>query len=313
MVADNKIICGDAISRMKKLNDESYDCILIDPPYNVGVDFGSSKCKKTIDEYVNWVSEWLIEAERILKKTGTLYIYGFSEILAHISVKIDIPHRWLIWHYTNKTTPSAKFWQRSHESIIVAWKGKERIFNLDDVREPYTKTFLNNAAGKKRKNTSGRFGSKTETKYTAHKKGALPRDVIKVAALAGGAGRSERIGWCEDCETSFMGKSLKIHKEHNMFKHPTQKPQELTRRLLMASCPDQGNVLIPFAGSGTECMVARDLGLQFTAFDLNPSYVRMANNLLSSSILPQLKGEMNESTSIQNATKRKTTSSSIQD
>ena len=202
MVVKNKIICGDAIDELRKLDDESYDCILIDPPYNIGVDFGNSRCRKEINEYVSWCEEWLFEAKRILKETGTMYVYGFSEILAHISVKVDIPHRWLIWHYTNKTTPSAKFWQRSHESIIVAWKGSKRNFNLDNVREPYTETFIKNAAGKKRKNTSGRFGKK-ETTYKANKKGALPRDVLKVSALAGGAGASQRIGWCRDCECSF--------------------------------------------------------------------------------------------------------------
>ena len=276
----NRVVETDAVEAMKNLPNNSYDCVLVDPPYNIGVDFGNSKFRETTDNYVKWCLEWLHEAQRVLKESGTLYIYGFSEILAHISVQINWPHRWLIWHYTNKTTPSAKFWQRSHESIIVAWEGKKRIFNLDDVREPYTDSFLNNAAGKKRKDTSGRFGSK-ETTYSAHKMGALPRDVIKIAALAGGAGASEKIGWCEDCETSFVGKLFKEHKEHNMFKHPTQKPQELTRRLLMACCPEQGKILIPFAGSGSECVIAKELGLEFTAFDLNPSYVKMANNLLS--------------------------------
>ena len=275
----NVVMEADAIQAMKELPSKSYDCVLIDPPYNIGVDFGNSKFRETTDNYVKWCMEWLGEAQRVLKESGTLYIYGFSEILAHISVRMDIPHRWLIWHYTNKTTPSAKFWQRSHESIIVAWKGKERIFNLDDVREPYTDSFLKNAAGKKRKDTSGRFGSK-ETMYAAHKKGALPRDVIKIAALAGGAGATERIGWCEDCQTSFVGKEIKEHKGHDIFKHPTQKPKELTRKLLLASCPDHGKVLIPFAGSGSECLAALELGHDFTAFDLNPSYVKMANELL---------------------------------
>ena len=276
----DEIIHTDVLVGMNKLPSSSYDCVLIDPPYNIGIDFGNSVYKKKIEDYVSWCSEWMSEAERVLKDSGTLYIYGFSEILAHLSVRLDIPHRWLIWHYTNKTTPHAKFWQRSHESIIVGWKGKERIFNLDKVREPYTETFLKNAAGKKRKATSGRFGGKKETVYEAHAKGALPRDVLKVGALAGGAGRSEKIGWCHDCQTSFIGTELSQHKEHNYFKHPTQKPRELTKKLLLAACPEKGNVLIPFAGSGSECLVAKSLNISYTAFDLNEDYVRMARCLL---------------------------------
>ena len=279
MVACDEVICGDAIEQMKKLSDESYDCILIDPPYNIGIDFGNSKYKKDIREYAEWCGQWLVEAERILKKTGTMYIYGFSEILAHISVKVDIPHRWLVWHYTNKTTPSAKFWQRSHESIIVAWKGNQRNFNLDKVREPYTETFIKNAAGKKRKNTTGRFGKK-ETVYKANSKGALPRDVLKVSALAGGAGASQRIGWCYDCEKSFYGKEFAEHKDHKHFKHPTQKPKQLTEKLLLAACNEGDKVLIPFAGSGSECLVSKELNLNFTAFELNPEYIQMIESLL---------------------------------
>lgn len=271
----DELIHTDVLEGMREISSKSYDCILIDPPYNIGVDFGNSLYKKKIEDYASWCGEWISEAERIVKDSGTIYIYGFSEIIAHLSVKLNIPHRWLIWHYTNKTTPHAKFWQRSHEAIIVAWKGPDRIFNLDDVREPYTDTFLKNAAGKKRKNTSGRFGNK-ETVYGAHKKGALPRDVIKVPALAGGAGRAERIGWCNDCKTSFVGSGIKEHKEHNFFKHPTQKPKELTKKLLMAACHEGGNVLIPFAGSGSECAVAKSLNISFTAFDLNKEYIDMA-------------------------------------
>jgi site-specific DNA-methyltransferase (adenine-specific) len=89
-----------------------------------------------------------------------MFIYGFSETLALILARIpyQIHRRWIVWHYTNKTTPSLRDWQRSHESIIHIWKGDKKNFNLDDVREPYTETFLKNAAGKQRKSTKSRFG-----------------------------------------------------------------------------------------------------------------------------------------------------------
>ena len=74
----------------------------------------------------------------------------------------------------------------------------------------------------------------------------------------------------------------KAHKEHKTFKHPTQKPFELTRRLLLAACPpEDAKVLIPFAGSGTECYVAQTLGMDYLSFDLNPEYVVMANDFIN--------------------------------
>ena len=104
-----------------------------------------------------------------------------SEILAFIRGRININVRWIIWHYTNKVTPSLNHWQRTHESILCCSKEKPH-FNRDDVREPYTDTFLKNAAGKVRKATKGRFSNgETETTYNAHANGALPRDVIKIS------------------------------------------------------------------------------------------------------------------------------------
>ena len=269
----------DCIAGLKKIQSNSIDCVLIDPPYNIKKDFGNNKDNLPLKEYVEWSKKWISESVRVLKDTGTIYIYGFSEILAHVSVNIPLEHRWLIWHYKNKTTPSLQFWQRSHESIIVAWK-EDRIFNRDDVREPYTETFLKNAAGKVRKNTKGRFGKKEGTVYTAHKNGALPRDVIEVSALAGGAGLKERFFYCKDCKESYFNIDLKEHEEHEIIQHPTQKPSKLTERLLMACMPKGGTVLIPFVGSGAEILVAKKLGMNYIGFDINNDYVLMAESIL---------------------------------
>jgi site-specific DNA-methyltransferase (adenine-specific) len=165
---------------LRKLPDESCDVVIIDPPYNIGKDFGNDSDKRELGEYVDWCKSWINESVRTLKPNGTMFIYGFSEILAYLSVEIPIQKRWLIWHYTNKNVASLNFWQRSHEAIICAWKEKP-VFNRDDVREPYTEGFLNGAAGKVRKGTLGRFSSSgLETIYKAHDGGALPRDVIKI-------------------------------------------------------------------------------------------------------------------------------------
>ena len=241
----------DCISGMKKIADETVDIVICDPPYNIGKDFGNNSDKQKMDEYLVWCDEWISECLRILKPTGTLYIYGFSEILAFIRTRIYCNVRWLIWHYTNKVCPSLNFWQRTHESILCCYKNKP-IFNRDDVREPYTDTFLKNAAGKVRKATKGRFsdGSK-ETTYTAHEGGALPRDVIKVPALAGGAGKKERVD------------------------HPTQKPLLLCDTLIKAALNKNGNTLlvVPFVGSGSECVSAKKNNINFIGFEINADYI----------------------------------------
>ncbi|MDD5769573.1 MAG: site-specific DNA-methyltransferase [Candidatus Gracilibacteria bacterium] len=266
---------------MEKLPDNLFDIIIADPPYNIGKDFGNKSDKQNMEEYVKWSKKWIKEAFRVLSENGTIYIYGFSEILAHISVNIKYDKRWLIWHYTNKNIPSLNFWQRSHESIICSWKNTP-IFNKDLVREPYTELFLNNAAGKVRRATGGRFskGDK-ETIYNAHDCGALPRDVIKIGTLAGGKGSTERFFYCKWCNNIFPSKDKPLHKEHEIIIHPTQKPNELTRKLILGAYDinKKSKILIPFAGSGSECFVAKQLGLDFLGFEINKDYVKLGNSL----------------------------------
>lgn len=279
----NKIILGDAVAELKKLPDESCDVIVIDPPYNIGKDFGNNGDKRELNEYVAWCKEWINECIRIMKPTSTMFIYGFSEILAHLSVEIPIKKRWLIWHYTNKNVASLNFWQRSHEAIICVWKDKP-TFNRDEVREPYTEGFLNGAAGKVRKGTVGRFSKGSlETVYNAHEGGALPRDVIKVAALAGGAGMVERWFLCKTCDDVFEPRQLQKHNKHEIIKHPTQKPLELSRKLVLSAIPKKdGVVLVPFVGTGSECVAAKELGQSYIGFEINPDYIRIAEKFLSS-------------------------------
>jgi site-specific DNA-methyltransferase (adenine-specific) len=278
----NQVILGDAIQELRKLPDESCDIVVADPPYNIGKDFGNNIDKREIGEYVAWCKIWINESIRALKPNGTMFIYGFSEILAFLSIEIPIQKRWLIWHYTNKNVASLNFWQRSHEAIICAWKNKP-IFNRDEVREPYTEGFLNGAAGKVRKGTLGRFSGKgMETVYNAHKGGALPRDVIKIPALAGGAGMVERWFLCKTCDGVYEPRQLKNHEGHEIMKHPTQKPYELSKKLIKSAMPKKnGVVLVPFVGTGSECAAAKELGQSYIGFEINPDYVRLAEKMIS--------------------------------
>lgn len=277
----NQIIIGDAVTELRKLPDNSCDVIINDPPYNIGKDFGNNTDKMELGEYVDWCKSWIKECIRVMKPTATMFIYGFSEILAYLSVEIPINKRWLIWHYTNKNVASLNFWQRSHEAIICAWKGKP-VFNRDEVREPYTEGFLNGAAGKVRKGTLGRFSKAgKETIYNAHERGALPRDVIKIPALAGGAGMVERWFLCKTCNDVFEPQGLKKHLKHNIIKHPTQKPFELSKKLIKSAIPKKGGiVLVPFVGTGSECVAARELEQAYIGFEINPDYVRIAEKTL---------------------------------
>lgn len=278
----SQILNLDVIKGLQSQPDNYYDIVLIDPPYNVGKNFGNNNDDMDLKDYITWCKEWTNGCLRCMKDSGTMYIYGFAEILAHISVNLDIEHKWLVWHYTNKTVPSLKFWQRSHESILCCWKDKDKkIFNVDDVREEYTNAFLKNA-GKKRKATKGRFSNgNKETTYNANPKGALPRDVIKVPALASRAGLAERWFYSKSKQQAFPNKEKSNFEEDDIIQHPTQKPYKITKKLLLAAKPkDGGKVLIPFVGSGAECAVAEDLGMEYLGFEINEDYVKLSHSFL---------------------------------
>lgn len=136
-------------------------------------------------------------------------------------------------------------------SILAIWK-KGKVFNADAIREPYCDNYVKYSAGKVRKSTQGFFDGGKETTYKAHEKGALPRDVMKIPALAGGAARKERVA------------------------HPDQRPLALMRRLLESCQQSEGIVFVPFAGSGTACVAASILRLPFVGIEKEAGYCRMA-------------------------------------
>lgn len=237
-----EVVCSDVLTALGSIKHGGvFDVVIADPPYNIGKDFGNNSDCMEMSEYLLWSDKWLEECLRLAKPSAPIYVYGFAEVLAHIAVRYPInKQRWLVWHYTNKTVPSSKFWQRSHESILCLWHGARPTINVDAVREEYTSLFLKGAAGKIRKDTYCRYSRKgKKTVYQAHPNGALPRDVIKVAALAGGAGYVERWFYCKTCGRLCTPSESEAHREHNTVRHPTQKPMALTQKLIASATGDR--------------------------------------------------------------------------
>jgi site-specific DNA-methyltransferase (adenine-specific) len=276
----SKIVNADVIETLTTLNITNYfDVIIADPPYNINKNFGVGSDSVPLPDYIDWSKHWIDLCLKSLKPNGIMYIYGFTEILAHIAVNYPLgKQRFLIWSYLNKVAPNSKFWQRSHEAILCLWIDKKPALEIDQIREPYSKGYAN-AHGKERKSTKGRFGSKA-TVYNVNPLGAMPRDVIRVPALAGKS--SERPFMCRTCGgVMYDSEYLKSHLGHSILQHPTQKPAELTKRLLLSAAkPTRGKVLIPFSGSGSECLVAKSLGFEFLGVELNWEYVTYAENLI---------------------------------
>ena len=241
---------GDSIGWLKSLKNNSVDLIFADPPYNINkADWDKFESQ---EKYIQWSMQWIKEASRILKETGTLYICGFSEILAdlkHPSMKYFKGCKWLVWYYKNKAN-LGKDWGRSHESILHLRKNKKITLNIDYVRIPYSNHTLKYPSHPQAETSQYGNGGKRNDIWTPHPMGAKPKDIIEVPTTCNGMGEKTP--------------------------HPTQKPEELMRKLILASSNESDIVLDPFSGSGTTIVVAEQLNRKWLGCELSEDYNKWA-------------------------------------
>jgi len=240
-----KLYNYDAIKYLKQLDANSVDLIFADPPYNIKKAewdiFSSQK------EYLDWSMEWISEAHRVLKKSGSLYICGFSEILADI--KWSASHlfygcKWLIWFYRNKAN-LGNDWGRSHESILHLRKSREYIFNIDDIRIPYNEHTVKYPK-RTQAETSQYANGKKDYEWEPNPLGAKPKDVLEIPTISNGA-------W-------------------EKYPHLTQKPVELLRKIILSSSNPNSLILDPFGGSGTTYAVAEAYKRRWIGTELDLNY-----------------------------------------
>ncbi len=246
---NGKLFLGNSIDWLKSLETETVDLVFADPPYNIKkADWDNFENQEV---YIQWSISWIEQAARVLKKTGSLYICGFSEILAdikHPSSKYFEACRWLVWNYRNKAN-LGNDWGRSHESILHLRKTDEFSLRVDNVRIPYGNHTLKYPVHPQAE-TSNFGNGRNREHWTPNPLGAKPKDVIEIPTTCNGMGEKTP--------------------------HPTQKPEELLRRLVLASSDEGQIVLDPFSGSGTTIVVAEQLGRKWLGCDLNSQYNQWA-------------------------------------
>ena len=246
------LFTGNSLQWLKSLQDESIDMIFADPPYNIKkADWDKFDSQ---EEYIKWSLQWISEASRILKPTGSLYICGFSEILAdlkHPAMRYFSGCKWLIWHYRNKAN-LGNDWGRSHESILHLRKTKKFALNVDEIRIPYGSHTLKYPTHPQSESSQYSNGKKTNPVWTPNPLGAKPKDVFEVPTTCNGMGEKT--------------------------KHPTQKPEELLRKLVLASSKVGDVILDPFSGSGTTLVVAEQLQRLWIGCEMNEEYNSWAIN-----------------------------------
>lgn len=244
-----KLFQGDSIAWLGSLVNQSVDLIFADPPYNINkADWDNFESQES---YIKWSLQWIEQAARVLKPTGSLFICGFSEILAdlkHPASRYFKTCRWLVWHYKNKAN-LGNDWGRSHESILHFRKSASFRLNIDDVRIPYGAHTLKYPSHPQAE-TSQYGNGKQRDAWTPNPLGAKPKDVIELPTTCNGMGEKTP--------------------------HPTQKPEELLRKLVLAASSAGDVVLDPFSGSGTTLVVAEQLGRRWLGCELSAEHNQWA-------------------------------------
>ncbi len=246
---------GDSIEWLKSLPDESADLIFADPPYNIRK--ADWDIFENQEEYIKFSMKWIEQAARVLKPTGALFICGFSEILAdlkHPASRLFKSCRWIIWYYKNKAN-LGRDWGRSHESIIHFRKTKKFTFNIDEIRIPYgghTLKYPNHPQAET--SQYGNSGKNGKHIWEPNPLGAKPKDVINIPQ-------------------DIIEVPTTCNGMHEKTPHPTQKPEELLRKLILASSNVGDTVIDPFCGSGTTPVSAEQLKRKWLACDLSPQYL----------------------------------------
>lgn len=247
----NTIYLEDCVTFMKSLKKETVDLIIADPPYNLNKNFGNKSDQwDDVKSWLNWSKKWINESIRILKPTGSIFIYGIHHYLCYIHCYLYQKNlkyqRQIIWHYENGFS-GYKTLNAFYEPIL--WFTKSDNFTYHEIREPY----------KSQERIKNKI-TKNGKVWTPNPEGRLAGDIWYFPTLAG----------------------KRFAKERTL--HPTQKPLDLCDRLVKHFSNQGDLIFIPFAGSGSECVSCVIQKRNFIATEINPAYIKVANQRINSYI-----------------------------
>lgn len=238
----NKTINGDIISVLKHLPDEFADLIIIDPPYNLTKNFNGMKFDSMSEKnYEKFLNSWFSVVCRKLKSTGSLYICGdwkcTSALQRAVEKELTILNR-ITWQ-REKGRGAKSNWKNCMEDIWFAVKNpKDYYFNVDAV--------------------------KIKRRVIApYKENGKPKDWQTTSE--GNFRITHPSNFWDDISIPFW--SMAENTEH-----PTQKPEKLYAKLILASSREGDLVFDPFLGSGTCSVVAKKLNRNYCGIEINEEY-----------------------------------------
>ena len=245
----NKTILGDCLEVIPLLPEAFIDLLIVDPPYNLDKDFHGKKFKKTSDDaYEEYTETWVKAILSHLKKEATIYVccdWVSSPSIGRVLKKYFHIQNRITWQ-REKGRGALSNWKNGMEDIWFATNSKNYTFNVEDVK----------------------VRSKVIAPYKVNGK---PKD------------------WEETAEGNFRNTypsnfwddiSIPYWSMPENTAHPTQKPEKLLAKLILASSNAGDVVFDPFLGSGSTSVTAKKLGRKYVGIEVNPQYCVWAEKRL---------------------------------
>ena len=237
----NVVVCGNAFETLQKIRPVSIDLLFADPPYNLTKRFGSeSFTEKSDEDYETWLDSWLSLCVPLLKPLASVYICGdwrSSASIQRVGSKYFKLQNRITWE-REKGRGAKRNWKNSAEDIWYFTVSDEFTFNLEGV--------------------------KLRRKVLApYKENGKPKDWD--ATKDGNFRDTHPSNIWTDISVPFW--SMPENTDH-----PTQKPEKLLAKIILASTNANDLILDPFAGSGTTAVVAKKLGREFIAIESDEQY-----------------------------------------
>ena len=238
----DRTLLGDCFDILHRLPKESFDLAIIDPPYNIRKSFnGNVFSKKSLEEYEEYTRSWLTLVAPLMKKNASVYVccdWESSLVIGRVLSELFTVRNRITWQ-REKGRGAQSNWKNGMEDIWFATVSDDYTFNLDDV--------------------------KIKKKVIApYREDGVPKDWSE-----GEDGEKFRL----TCPSNFWDDiTVPFWSMPENTAHPTQKPEKLLAKLILASSNEGDLVLDPFMGSGSTCVAAKKLGRGFVGIELNEQY-----------------------------------------
>ncbi len=237
----DKTVLGDSMAIMPLLPRAFADLVIADPPYNMNKSFGENAFHRMDEnEYYKYTLNWLEKLRPLMKGTASIYVccdWGSSAAVSAALSELFIVRNRITWQ-REKGRGAARNWKNSMEDIWFATVSNDYTFNLDAV--------------------------KVRRRVIApYRENGKPKDWEETAE---GNFRSTCPGnFWDDVTVPYWSMPENTA-------HPTQKPEKLLAKLILASSNPGDTVFDPFLGSGSTSVTAKKLDRHYCGIEQNPQY-----------------------------------------